>query len=89
MRGKVLLPVLVHVLKSSLSTYRGILISVHANPAGQTEHQRTEKCHKMSSNVITPHGMLMKVSMGMVPPPQTQTVKKTMSRVVENIICRA
>lgn len=33
--------------------------------------------------------MLMKVSMGMVPPPQTQTVKKTMSRVVENIIWRA
>lgn len=33
--------------------------------------------------------MLMKVSMGVVPPPQTQTVKKTMSSVVENIICRA
>lgn len=31
----------------------------------------------------------MKDSMGMVPPPQTQTVKKTIRRVVENIICRA
>lgn len=30
--------------------------------------------------------MLMKDSMGMVPPPQTQTVKKTIRRVVENII---
>lgn len=33
--------------------------------------------------------MLMKVSMGMVPPPQTHTVKKTIRRVVENIIWRA
>ena len=36
-----------------------------------------------------PHGMLMKDSMGVVPPPQIHTVKKTMSRVVENIIWRA
>lgn len=27
--------------------------------------------------------------MGVVPPPNTQTVKKTMSNVVVNIICRA
>lgn len=28
-------------------------------------------------------------SIGVVPPPNTQTVKNTMSRVVVNIICRA
>lgn len=41
-----------------------------------------------SSNA-QPYGMLMKDSMGVVPPPQIQTVKKTIRRVVENIIWRA
>lgn len=31
----------------------------------------------------------MKESIGVVPPPHTHTVKKTIRRVVENIICRA
>lgn len=33
--------------------------------------------------------MLMKDSIGVVPPPQIHTVKKTIRRVVENIIWRA
>lgn len=33
--------------------------------------------------------MLRQESMAVVPPPNTHTVKKTMSRVVLNIICRA
>lgn len=38
----------------------------------------------VASNLICSHD-----SMGVVPPPKTQTVKKTMRRVVVNIICRA
>lgn len=41
------------------------------------------------STDVQPYGMLMKDNIGMVPPPQIQTVKKTMRRVVENIIWRA
>lgn len=33
-----------------------------------------------------PYGILMKDNMGVVPPPQIQTVKKTIRRVVVNII---
>lgn len=33
--------------------------------------------------------MCMKESIGVVPPPHNHTVKKTMSRVLENIIRRA
>lgn len=40
---------------------------------------------KMLKAVQT-HRMLIKDSMGVVPPPQIHTVKKTISRVVENII---
>lgn len=77
-------------LKSRHGTYGGgVLVGVHANPGAQKQHQSAERSRAAGSKLTAPHGMLMKVSMGVVPPPQTQTVKKTMSRVVENIICRA
>ena len=43
---------------------------------------------QMSKNNMS-HLMCRTDSMGVVPPPNTQTVKKTTSSVVVNIICRA
>lgn len=40
-------------------------------------------------NVFSVYLMCSQDSMGVVPPPNTHTVKKTMSSVVLNIICRA
>lgn len=75
-------------------TYRSVLVRVHSHPArriktptltGNHFNRRQNRMHPS----VRPYGMLMKVSMGMVPPPQIHTVKKTIRRVVENIIWRA
>lgn len=44
---------------------------------------------KASEQAQTTHRMFMKDSIGVVPPPHTHTVKKTMRRVLENVIRRA
>ena len=46
-------------------------------------HRLRNKCMQTHARS---YGMLMKDNMGVVPPPQIQTVKKTIRRVVENII---
>lgn len=66
------------------------MIRVHAHPERKevaSEMDMEDRTEKKSIETATqPYGMLMKDSIGMVPPPQTQTVKKTIRRVVENII---
>lgn len=79
-------------------TYRVFLVRVHTHPEREklatvilTEKHPSEgmKHRQRDKGIQTdaaPYGMLIKDSMGMVPPPQIQTVKKTIRRVVENII---
>lgn len=69
-------------------TYRGVLVRVH------THAEREDSSSESTATLMThdvqkaeqPYGILMKDSMGMVPPPHTHTVKNTMRSVVENII---
>lgn len=79
-----------------VATYRGVLIGVHTHPERKkvptvkwTERFDREDKTNCKQSDVQPYGILMKDSMGMVPPPQIQTVKKTIRRVVENIIWRA
>lgn len=48
--------------------------------------EKIEEHRRRRTPEVQSYGMLMKDSMGMVPPPQIQTVKKTIRSVVENII---
>lgn len=75
-------------------THRVFLIRVHTHPETEraamvilTEnHYMGRHRDRRIQTDARAYGILMKDSMGVVPPPQIQTVKKTIRSVVENII---